>query len=274
MYSVPGNIIFINGESKEVSTILPTDYCKYKSVYEVIRVIDTCPLFFEDHIERLQVSCLQGGYKALMHITEIREKLYSLISITGIKNGNIRVSYNYCKDEELSMIYFIESKYPDNDNYNQGVETIVYKAERETPEIKLYNQKLRLLIAKELDSVGAYEALLVDSCGNITEGSKSNAFFVKGDIIYTAPASRVLSGITRRYILDIIKKHNYQLNFDAVNIADLHTFDAVFISGTSPMVLPVSSIDAHKYSVPNSLVSLIMKEYTKQVKRYIAHHLF
>ena len=43
-----------------------------------------------------------------------------------------------------------------------------------------------------------YEVLLVDRNGRITEGSRSNVFFVKGNKFYTGPSAMVLVGITRK----------------------------------------------------------------------------
>ena len=54
--------------------------------------------------------------------------------------------------------------------------------------MKILNNRLRLSVNEELGKKKAYEALLVNRDGFITEGSRSNVFFVteKG-MIHTAP---------------------------------------------------------------------------------------
>lgn len=60
-----------------------------------------------------------------------------------------------------------------------------------------------ILAKKEASSRGADEAFLLNSKGNIAEGTISNIFTLKGDLIYTPPIhDGALPGITRRIILN------------------------------------------------------------------------
>ncbi len=80
----------------------------------------------------------------------------------------------------------------------------------------------------------------------------------------------MLPGITRKYVLDIINSSLYKLEYKTVNVNNLAVFDAVFISGTSPMILPVRSIDKFSFSSHNAIVSELMEKYTNLVKSYLA----
>ena len=45
----------------------------------------------------------------------------------------------------------------------------------------------------------------------ITEGSRSNIFFLKDETLVTAPDNAVLNGITRKHILEICRENSIRL---------------------------------------------------------------
>jgi branched-chain amino acid aminotransferase len=107
-------------------------------------------------------------------------------------------------------------------------------------------------VNSELQSRQAYEALLVNREGLITEGSRSNVFFIMEDgTIVTPPDSLVLSGITREKIIGLCRSEGMNLIFGAVAETDLSGFRSLFITGTSPMVLGVQSVEDHRFDAGN-----------------------
>jgi branched-chain amino acid aminotransferase len=117
-----------------------------------------------------------------------------------------------------------------------GVKGILYYAQRKDPESKVINHKLRSSIYHNLILHRGYEALLVNEENCITEGSRSNIFFLKGDVLTTASDDKVLNGITRKYILDICRDNKIRVEFKCVPVDSIPGYDAVFMTGTSPMV--------------------------------------
>jgi branched-chain amino acid aminotransferase len=112
----------------------------------------------------------------------------------------------------------------------------------------------------------------VNCSGEITEGSRSNLFFIKGNSVYTSPSKDVLMGITRQRIISICRKNGIGVNETAILADQVEFFDAAFISGTSPKVLPISTIDDYKYSTDNSLLLNIMEIYNNEIQNYINNH--
>ena len=51
----------------------------------------------------------------------------------------------------------------------------------------------------------------------------------------------------------------------AIQASDIASFDAAFISGTSPKVLPIASIDGNTYDVNEPLLRNIMKWYDEVI---------
>lgn len=56
-----------------------------------------------------------------------------------------------------------------------------------------------------------YEVILVNIKGYITEGSKCNVFFIRGNTLVTAPENQVLAGITWKYILPLARQHHISI---------------------------------------------------------------
>ena len=261
--------------------ILPRDTFDNKyvyegdSVYEVIRMAKGSPVFFHDHMERLESSLKMMHKKSLASIETIRKDIIRLARTERRKEINLKIVFNYNNGRNNYLIYFIEPVYPDEEQYRKGVKGILYYAERKDPESKVINHKLRSSIFHKLILEGGYEALLVNQDECITEGSRSNIFFLKDDILVTAPDNRILNGITRKYILAICRETGQEVRFDCVRVKDLGSYDAVFMTGTSPVVLPFSCIGDifFKAGLPviENLRHLYMIRAEESIQRFISN---
>lgn len=243
------------------------------SIYEVIRIMDGIPLFLEEHYERFFNSSKILGLKLSISIDEIKSNIDKMITINDIENYNIKIVFNNLKEETINQYYFFSSSnYPDEDMYREGIKTITYKAIRQNPNAKVLNNNLRDEVTRLLKETGSYEALLVNKQGEITEGSRSNTFFIKGSCVYTPPSEGVLLGITRQRIISLCLKNNIQIVEKTVLESELSTFDALFMSGTSPKVLPINSVNGISFSTHNELLVKIKNIYNDEIKNYIDSH--
>ncbi|PTX42408.1 D-alanine transaminase [Christiangramia gaetbulicola] len=90
--------------------------------------------------------------------------------------------------------------------------------------------------------LGLDETLLVKE-GIITEGSHSSAFFVQDEIIYTHPEGhQILSGITRKIVLDLCRNLGLELREEAFPFSEIAYADEVFLTGTTTQVMAISEI--------------------------------
>lgn len=243
------------------------------SLYEVIRIIDEVPLFLEKHLERLKNSAALAGLNLWLNIDTVKAKLSQLIKINKNSFGNVKIVFNYNgynKDIQNFYAYYLKSSYPSEKQYEEGVSTVLCFMERENPNAKIINPNLRDRTNELLKDSGAYEAILVDKENNITEGSRSNIFMVKGDTVYTAPSMAVLPGITRNIIVELCKENNINIIEKQVNSKEIKDLDALFISGTSPKVLPIKNVQEILFnSSLNSIVKNIRVAYNKTIDNYI-----
>ena len=92
---------------------------------------------------------------------------------------------------------------------------------------------------------GAYEALMVDGEGMITEGSSSNAWIVShdGELITRPTSYEILSGITRRAIIALAEKRNLKIVERAFTVDEAKQAAEVFVTSATSIVTPVSMVD-------------------------------
>ena len=241
-----------------------------KSLYEVIRIEEGVPLFVEKNLKRLENSAKITNLILPISKEEIRKKINKLIQVNEVKIGNIKIVFNFFKDKCNFYAYFLKHNYPTKEQYANGVDTIFFHGERRNPNAKIVNTEFRASIEAKMKENNAYEALLIDRNGNITEGSRSNIFMVRDKTVYTAPLKDVLPGTTRDSIIEVVLKCGYEFKEKRINYKDITKIDGMFISGTLSKVLPIRKIESIQMnSSKNAVIRNIMAEYDKMIKEYI-----
>lgn len=244
-----------------------------KQIYEVIRIIDNVPLFLEEHMERLKKSLSIVNLSSKYSIKVINDSIIKLIEGNNDVQGNIKIILNFNNSKQDLYIFYIPHSYPKETMYLQGVSTILYHGERNNPNAKIINSFFRDDVNKRLEKTNTYEAILVDRQGRITEGSRSNIFFVKGEKLITSPVEAVLPGITRQHIIALCYKHNIEVEETYIKEGDIQSYDAAFISGTSPKVLPIKEVNSIIFnSSLNIIVKEVMKHYDNSIEEYINNY--
>lgn len=240
-------------------------------IYEVIRIIEGKVLFFEDHLERFQNSVRKAQLDTAPPASSIiSERVKGLIQTNRLENGNIKFFLN--KDLQGNITFYaheIPHYYPGEKEYQEGIMLILFEAERANPSIKQLHSNLKERVDAAIKKSKAFEALLVHPEGYITEGSKSNFFIIKNNNVYTSPAEDVLPGVTRKKLLELFQKHGIPCIETRTVPAELHSFEAAFISGTSPKVLPAKTIDQIEYNPKHPLLLQIMHLYNTEIDDYL-----
>lgn len=241
-----------------------------KIVYEVLRVISGKPIFLENHFKRMENSFKLIGEKITLTYEEMSHMVYEIIKSENKTEGNIKITYEvYGK---TLKVFFIEHSYPSIEMYEEGVKTILYFGERENPNAKIVNENFRDMVSKEIKDKNAYEAILVDKNGFITEGSKSNIFMVKNNELLTSPKKAVLPGVTRGEVIKIAEKIKIKIKEVEYKYSDIDKLDGMFISGTSPKLLPIRAVNDITLDPNNRIIRDLMIEYNNEIRQYIKNH--
>lgn len=239
-------------------------------IYEVIRVLRGVPLFLEDHLERMHESLALVGKASVKSTEEVRNFITLLIKSNGAKDGNVKFVVGDSLPDGI-LLYMIPHSYPDEAMYLSGIATAILKLERTNPNAKIVNTSYKEIVAEFIRDKGVYEALLVNREGCITEGSRSNVFFVASDTLLTPPLKDVLGGITRKNIIDIAKAAGIKFRETDISLDLVSELQGAFISGTSPKVLPISRIDRTEIpSAACTIITRLMALYNAEIEEYVS----
>lgn len=230
-------------------------------VYEVIRIINRKILFYDEHFARFNQSL-----KTIQITVESKDILYrikQLIDANNIETGNIKfqIAYNRVTKTNRFVAFFIPHSYPDQLMYQNGVDVISHIAFRPTPSAKIIHADLKAEMDQLLSEHQVFEIIMIHPEGYITEGSRTNFFMIKNNIIYSAPLADILSGITYQNVLRICNEHRISFIESRISKSDVFMMDALFLSGTSPKILPINKFDDKIFDVNHVLVRKIMREY-------------
>lgn len=121
-----------------------------------------------------------------------------------------------------------------------GIKLIHCEYLRNFPEVKTTAYLNALAHRDQMAAAGAAE-VLYSWKGSLLECSRSNFFLFIGNRLITADKS-ILNGVSRQVVLELARGH-YELEVRPVAVAELREASEAFITGTSPKVSPVLSID-------------------------------
>ncbi len=243
----------------------PSDERMY---YEVIRVQDGIPLFWEDHAARLVLS-VAGAFP--LNTSALHREALRLLSVSGRHPSNLRIVVT----ARHAVLHLGPYYYPSEDMVRSGVACGILDWERETPNIKTVREDYKREVAEAFAAGGPggrpFEVLLADREGRFTEGSRSNLFFVKDSTIYSAPDDRILLGITRRYVQRAVADAGFRLQTAMFTMADLQagSATAAFLTGSPIDVLPIARIGELFLDASDPVVRAVRQRYLALLDDYV-----
>lgn len=227
-------------------------------LYEVFRVINGVPLFLNDHLLRLKNSFEGKGLEQTVQTDEIKAIVLNLVAENEICHGNIRISFDIGNIPISFVIGQILAIYPSDAAYRNGVHAALLSAERLLPSSKIYQGQVQKAAKAEIERTGAYDVILENHLGQLTEGSRTNVFFIQGTRLLTSPVRQVLPGITRKKVAQICLDNDILLEERIICREDVQKMDGAFFTGTSPKILPIHSIGMVGYDCKHRLIRHLM----------------
>ncbi len=277
------NLAWINGNISDLSaakiSIEDRGYLFGDGVYEVIRIYNGLPFYLNAHLERLQKSAGAIRLESPYSIEEIIKVIEGLIESSGCYDGYIymQLTRGIAKRDHL----FPPETKPKMVIYVRGLDPIseidAIKPQRciTLPDerwmncyIKTINLLPNLLARQKAAEAGAIEAILYRPGETVTEGTRSNVFAVIDGRVLTHPETNlILSGITRRIVLDILEKLTIPFSEEAFTLRDLEKAAEVWITSTTMEVNPVGDIDGKSLngSAIGPICLRVMQEFRKQI---------
>ncbi|MGD0885062.1 MAG: aminotransferase class IV [Thermodesulfovibrionales bacterium] len=254
-------------------------------VYETVRVYDSVVFLIDEHLGRLYRSASLIGLNLPKNIDQIKAALYETLDANALKNAYVRITVSrgygpigldpdLCEEPTFVIIAEDMKEYPKS-LYEKGIKTVIAQTKRNlrdalNPQIKSLNFLNNILAKIEAKEKGAYESIMVNVSEHIAEGTISNVFFYKDDILCTpSVACGILDGVTRKIVLDLAAREGLTVKEGEFTRDDIFSAAEVFITNTTMEVMPVCQVDDVRYSV-GSVAKLLRKVYRDEVKTYVA----
>lgn len=255
-------------------------------VYETMRAYDGVIFMLDDHLMRLYRSASMIGLTVPLDMNGIKNAVYDTMSANSLKNAYVRltVSRGYgpigldpdlCEAQTFVVIAEEMKDYP-KAYYEQGMSAIISATKRNlreaiNPQIKSLNFLNNILAKIEAKKAGAYEAIMMNATGHVTEGTISNVFFCRDDVLCTPSVEcGILDGITRNIVLDVAVREGLMVREGEFTRDDLSAAEEVFITNTTMEVMPVSQLDAVRYRV-GEVTRRLHKAYRGEVRAYVTN---
>jgi D-alanine transaminase len=223
------------------------------AVYEVLRVYQGKPFLLNQHMDRLSNSLEAISIPV---IEDIKEKILLNIKANGIDDGMVYLqisrgqalrthSFHDLVLKPNVLIYALSL--PISCSKKQpGLFAITHEDLRwGRCDIKSVNLLPNCLAQTKAHGLGCKEAILIRD-NLITEGTSSNVFLVKNNIISTPALSQnILPGTRRQFVINALKKLDYQIEERMIDKNELFESTEVFITSTLKEAIAVVKIDNH-----------------------------
>ena len=256
--------VYLNGE------YLPEDEARISifdravlfgdAIYEVAGVLNRKLIDFEAHMQRYHRSLDELGIPVPLDKEQILSAFRKLVELNDVEEGMIymqvtrgQADRDFVWQGELqpTVFMFTQHKLPAE---NKAAETgVILKSVNDIRwarrDIKSVNLLGQVLAKKVASDAGAYEALMIDTDGYITECGSTSFFMVKDDLLLTRRLNNdILAGVTRKALVALCTTHGIRLVESKFRLEDALQADEAFISCASSYLLPVVQIDDQQIS--------------------------
>lgn len=228
-------------------------------VYETLRTYGGRFFMLRQHLARLQRSARLIGltvpipeqeWPALLRESVVRNELTDAhLRITLSRGeGELGLDPALCPHPTLIIMARPIAQYPAR-LFAEGVPLTLAMTRRNLatalpPQIKSLNFLNNILAKREAGQAGAFDAVMLNAEGLLTECTTSNFFFVAGGRLYTpAVDCGILDGITREVVLTLARENGMPVEEGRYPAEALAHAEEAFLTNTSMEIMPVRSLD-------------------------------
>jgi branched-chain amino acid aminotransferase len=254
-------IAFLNGqfvpEEDAKISIFDRGFLYGDGLFEVTRIFQGRPFRWKDHYARLQQGAAFLKIRVPFSDAELRGHITELVTRNQMPEALLRLTLSrgvgvrgYSpKGADHPTLAMTLHPAADTDGQPPPVWKVVtasfrLPADEALAQYKTCNKLAQVLARAEADARGADEALLLNTDGEVVEGSSSNLFWIANETVHTPPlAAGILAGVTRLVVTEICRKTGVPLRETSVKPAELRRADGVFLSLSSWGIVEVGWVD-------------------------------
>tara|TARA_B100000378_G_scaffold245690_1_gene216686 strand:- start:2075 stop:2932 length:858 start_codon:yes stop_codon:yes gene_type:complete len=239
------------------------------AVYEVIPVYKKKLFLIDEHLSRLVRSLEETKIPKPQKWDQLKEIFTELIYLNQFSNQSIylqisrgvEIKRSHIPSKKLEPTLFItSSSLPPNpyrkNKDRRGIKASLLEDKRwKRCDIKSVNLLPNVLALNKAHSSG-FEDVIFYEGDEVTEGASSNIFLLfEKEVISPPQSNKILSGITRNYIISLLERLGLNFTEKIVKIDDLFEADEVWLTSSTREVQPVSEIDGKELTLSDPINS-------------------
>lgn len=255
----------INGricaERDAVISVFDHGFVYGEGVYETLRTYGGHPFLYDRHMRRLRNSGRLIDLAIPFTDEELAAHMRKTIAATSLegKEAYLRVlvtrgvgelTYDLKATPAPSWVIICKPLIePSAEVYENGVKVALVDVVRNHPQsvnpmIKSNNLLNPALAAQEAFKRGAFEPVMRNFLGELTECATANLFIVKNGIALTPPLEcGLLPGITREFLFEVGSEVGVEVREQVLRDDDLFGADEAFLTSTTREVVPIVRVD-------------------------------
>ena len=256
LVNINGNIV-----TPELATVSVFDrgFLYGDSIYEVTMTKDGIPFMIEPHLDRLESSAQKIGLPLPFSRAEIIQQVITTVKKLGAVKCYVRIVCTRGEGEitldptadQIGNFILITKELPEYPRswYDKGVWMVVSDVVRNhkratDPSVKSGNYLNNVMAMGEAKRAGAFDAIMLNHKGMVSEGTTSNIWMVKDNKFITPPLDAgLLGGITRQSLLDLGKAKGLDMMEENFSPEQMKAADEVFLTSTTKEIMPIVKID-------------------------------
>jgi branched-chain amino acid aminotransferase len=279
---------FVKEEQAQVS-VFDHGFLYGDGVYETIRSYGEKIFMRDQHLARLRRSADGIGltipkrdWPSLLHESMERnsvgtDRTDAYIRITISRGtGDIGLDPALCPTPTV-VIMAKPLTPPPPERYRTGVSLIVAQTRRNLPsaldpQIKATNFLNNIQAKREAIAAGAFDSVLLNWEGHLTECTVSNLFFVQsGRLCTPALSCGILDGITRGIILSLAREAGIPVNEGRFTVEALVAAEECFLSNTTMEVMPATQLNGQPigHGTPGHLTGRLHHIFVAQRRKFL-----
>jgi len=278
-------LAYFNGQflAKDQISISPDDrgFLFADGLYEVIRSYEGRLFRLEAHLGRLSYGARQIRLRTsdFAFLGEVAERLIRENNLTPgdaliymqVTRGVAPRQHRFPPPETPLTVYAAARSFtPKTSEQEEGIGVIFVPDVRwARTDIKSVGLLPNVLAQQQAVESGAAEAIFVRD-GSLMEGTHSNVFAVVGAEVITPPRMpHILSGITRRIILELSMQLGIPCSERSISESEARRADELFITGTTVEITPVVKIDGQEVGTgkPGPITRRLQEAFRQEVKK-------
>jgi branched-chain amino acid aminotransferase len=257
----------ISGEREAVVPVLDHGFLYGEGVYETLRTYNERPFLLDRHLRRLRTSAEMINLRVPLsddqfdaRIAETARAAAARVAPAGtewyirilLTRGVGELTYDPAACPTPSVVIIVKPfEPPKAEAYEQGVTVALVSTIRNhpgavNPLIKSNNLLNNALAMHEALKRGAFEGIMRNYRGELSECTMSNLFVVTNGQVLTPPLEAgLLAGITRELVFELGTDEGVPVRDAVLRDQDLFDADEVFLTSTTRELLPTQGGKTH-----------------------------